>query len=114
MNAPTEEEIRAAIAREWRRPPRRDSITGEPIGLPIGGEYSDGVGACLCLLDGLFDLDKLRESEVDRLHELTFAAVDPIRDETQRRIVEALVAAGLAFAAEHPSAPRAARERVTA
>jgi len=45
---------------------------------------------------------------------ISLATVDPIRDETQRRIVEALVAAGLAFAAEHPSAPRAARERVTA
>lgn len=109
MSAPTEEEIRAAIAREWGRQPRQDSVTGRPTGLPIGGVYSDGVGACLGLLDRLYNLDDLRKSECDRLDELVYAAVDPIRDETQRRINEALVSAALAFAAECPDAPRAER-----
>ena len=110
VTAPTEEEIRAAIAREWGRRPFRDSITGQPTGLPIEGHYSDGVGACVGLLDDLYDRDDLRKSEQDRLDELVYQAVDTIRDETRHRINEAIVAAALAFAAEHPDAPRAERQ----
>jgi hypothetical protein len=102
MSAPTEEEIRAAIAREWGARP--------PAGPPIDLQFSDGLGVCQTLVDGLYDLDDLRESEVDRLNELTFAAVDPIRDDARLRINEALVSAALTFAAEHPDAPRATRK----
>jgi hypothetical protein len=66
------------------------------------------------LLDGLYDQDDLRDSERDRLDELAFAAVDPIRDDARRRINEALVVAGLAFAAERPDAPRVQRETAAA
>jgi hypothetical protein len=118
VNVPTEEEIRAAIAREWGVQPGQDSVTGDPVGLPIEVEFSDGVGATMRLLDGLFDVNDLRDSEEERLNELVYAAVDPIRDETRRRIDEAVVSAALAFAAEHPDAPRATRlaivPRVTA
>lgn len=105
MSAPTEEEVRAAIAREWGAWP--------PVGPTIDLEFSDGIGRCASLADGLYDMDDLRQSEIDRLNALTFEAIDPIRQETRRQINEALVAAALAFAAEHPDAPRATREAAT-
>jgi hypothetical protein len=92
VSAPTEEEIRASIAREWTG--RIDSI------------FSDGFGECEGLLEGLYDIADLRPSEQDRLDQLVAAAVDPIRADARRRINEALVAAALAFAAEYPNAPR--------
>ncbi len=92
--APTEEEIRAAIARAWGA---REV------------EFSDAFTHCMTLLDDLYDQDDLRPSEDARLGELVTPAIDLIRDETQRRINEALVSAALAFAAEHPDAPRATR-----
>lgn len=94
--APTEEEIRAAIAREWRT--------------SIDLDFSDAFTRCMTLADGMYDLEDLRESEVDRLNELTYAAVDPIRADARRQINEALVSAALTFAAEHPDAPRATRK----
>ncbi len=104
--APTEEEIRASIARRWRWSPPNPPC--------IDVQFSDGIGATQCLLDGLYDFDDMRESEVDRLNELTFAAMAPIRDRARREINEALVVAALAFAAEHPDAPRARPEPVAA
>ena len=106
MSAPTEEEIRAAIARGWTDRP--------PTGTPIDLAFSDTFTRCMTLLDGLYDLDDLRDSELGRLIVLTEQAVQPIRDETRRQINEALVSAALAFGAEHPDAPRATREPVTA
>ena len=102
MSAPTEEEIRAAIARGWgaRRPHR----------LSIEGVFSDGIGECLLLLDGIFDTGDFRDSELARLDELLELAVKPIRDEARRQINEAIVSAAQTFAAEHPDAPRARRE----
>ena len=102
MSAPTEEEIRAAIAREWgaRRP--------NPPSVEI--QFSDGIGACMLLLDGIFDTEDFRVSELARLDELLDLAVNPIRDECRRQVNEALVSAALTFAAEHPDAPRARRE----
>jgi hypothetical protein len=96
MTAPTEEEIRAAIAREWGR--------------DIGRDFHDAFTGCQLLGDSLFDWDDMRPSEQERLNELTHSAVDPIRADAQRRINEALVSAGLSFAAEYPDAPRATRE----
>jgi hypothetical protein len=80
------------------------------MGQSIEGKFSDGVGATMLLLDGLFDLEDLRESEIARLDALADLAVRSIRDDARRRINEALVAAALTFAAEHPDAPRAPRE----
>ena len=100
--APTEEEIRAAIARGWGA---RHGVHG----LPIEGTFSDAFTLTQCLLDGLFDTSDLRESEQTRLDELTFAAVSPIRFDARLRINAALVSAALAFAAEYPDAPRVRR-----
>ena len=102
----TPAEVRAAIAREWGTRP--------PVGPSIEVDFSDGLTRCTGLLDGLFDRNDFRESEKDRLNELTDQAVGPIGDEARRQINEALVSAGLTFAAEHPDAPRATRDRVTA
>jgi len=101
MSAPTEEEIRAAIAREWGNRP--------PTGPSIDVNFADAFTHCMTLPDSLYDFDELRESEVDRLNELMFAAVNPIRDDARRQVNEALVSAALTFAAEHPDAPRAER-----
>lgn len=97
--APTEEEIRAAIARQWRWSPPNPPC--------VDVQFEDGIGATQQLLDGLYDQDDLRRSERDRLDELTFAAMAPIRAETRRQINEAMVKAALIFAAEHPDASRA-------
>ena len=102
MSAPTEEEIRAAIAREWgRRLPNR---------VPIETDFSDGIGGCMLLLDGIFDTGDFRDSELARLDGLAGETINLIRDDCRRRINEALVSAALTFAAEHPDAPRATRE----
>jgi hypothetical protein len=93
MSAPTEEEIRAAIARQW--------------GGEIGRDFQDAFTGCQMLGDGLFDLDDMRPSEQECLDELTYHAIEPIRNQAQRQVNEAIVAAILDFAAEHPDAPRA-------
>lgn len=98
MTAPTEEDIRAGFARAWHRLP--------PVGLSADATFSDGFSAAGRLLDELYDVDELRPSELNRLDELAGEAIAPIRDEAQREINEALVKAALAFAAEHPEAPR--------
>jgi hypothetical protein len=106
MSAPTEEEIRAAIAREWgKRSPNLPSIEVR---------FSDVFTTCANLKDSLYDLDDLRESEIDRLDELVVDAIRPIRDDARRRINEAVVAATLQFGREHPDAPRATREAAAA
>jgi hypothetical protein len=99
--APTEEEIRAAIAREWTDRP--------PTGPTIEVDFSDAFTRCTGLLDGLYDLDDLRDSELGRLLVLTSQAIDPIREEARRQINSALGYVALTFAAEYPDAPRARR-----
>jgi hypothetical protein len=48
----------------------------------------------------------LRTSEARRLRELTTAAVERAADRCAAIILDELTAAGVAFAAEHPDAPR--------
>lgn len=96
---PSEEEVRAAIARAWHQRP--------PAGVSIDVLFSDAFTPMPGLLEGLWDPEELRPAERDRLLELAVARLDAIEADAHRRIVEALVAAALAFAAEHPDAPRA-------
>jgi hypothetical protein len=98
--------MQSQIAREWGVRP--------PAGLSIESSFSDGIGACMNLLLGLYDFDDLRKSETDRLDDLAEQAINLIRADARRRINEALVSAALAFAAEHPDAPRATREAAAA
>lgn len=99
--SPTEEEIRAGIAREWGRRP--------PVGVSTAIVFSDAFSGVQLLLDGIWDVEDMRESEVHELNLLTAAAIRPIRDRVQREVFDALVQAGIAFAADHPDAPRLSR-----
>lgn len=93
----SEEEIRAAIAREWGRDSAQPS-------LELG--WDDVWGRLGALVDAPWDLDDLRESEIDRLNVVIREALDPIRRDTERRVIAAVVAAVQRFAAEYPDAPR--------
>lgn len=57
------------------------------------------------VIDSLWDMFDLRESEVTRLSELEHDAIAGIRDEIRPRVIEALIDAAVTFAAEHPDAP---------
>jgi hypothetical protein len=96
--APTEEEIRAALARAWATPP--------PNGSSAGAEFTDAFTHLASLVDAPYDLDDLRESELERLDELIGASMVGVRDQAHRAAIEVLVEAIAAFAAEHPEAPR--------
>jgi hypothetical protein len=102
MTAPTETEIRAAIAAEWAAKPL--------LGPSIEAEFSDGFAAAEGLLDGLWDVESFLPGELERFDELVDGAVAPIHDAARRQVTEALVGAGLAFAAEFPEVPRAKGE----
>ncbi len=116
MTAPTEAEIRAAIADRMRKYPNdnpRQKLAGAVdqafdavgyIDLDEEGQYDWGTQA-------LSDLwADLRPSEVERLHELIAEAKRRALDAAWAVIAEQVVAAGLAFAAEYPDAPRAKQE----
>jgi hypothetical protein len=94
----TEAEIRGALPALWRHQ------------YPSGGwpdnDWAVGWGAFRLLLDGLYDFDDLRPSEVEDLTELVEAAIGPIQDEAFRQATEAIVGVGVAFAKAHPLAPR--------
>jgi hypothetical protein len=94
MSAPTEEEIRDAIAAHVR--------TFE-VGL------DDAFTGCQSSIDTLYNTEDFRPTEQDRLDALTYEAIEPILQETRERITEVLGRAGLTFAAEYPDAPRATR-----
>ncbi len=97
--APTETEITAAVYGRWTRP--REG------GLSLSAEFADAFGAALAAADGLWDTDDFRPSELDRLDGLLSAAGTAVRREAEAKLLDALVTALAAFAAEHPDAPRA-------
>jgi hypothetical protein len=103
MNPVTEEDIRAAIAREWHgRPPSGESMANE-----FDDMFTRLTG--LTLFGGIWDDQVIPNPATDRLLELTTSVIDPIRDRVRAEVVEALVTATLRFAAEHPDVPRAER-----
>lgn len=85
--APTEAEIRAVFD-PWR----------------FDDAWSEHSGR----IDLLYDTDDMRPSHLERLDHLLSEALDPIRDAAVRDLNDAIAAAVLRFAAEHPDAPRAA------
>ena len=103
MSAPSEEEIRAALAREWKRSHQPWPPSPE-LEWDLGWNRFAGMG------DEVFDLEEFRPSEVERLDSLRHDATAPLRAEIERRLTDAVVSAILAFAAEYPDAPRAQRE----
>lgn len=98
---PTEEDVRAHLARAWTA----HHANGWPE-----DEWETAWSSFEGMAATIYDLDDIRESELDRLDQLTRAAIRPLRDEARRLATEALVDALAAFAAEHPDAPRANRE----
>jgi hypothetical protein len=99
MSAPSEAEIRAAIEAAW---------TAEPlVGPSAASEFLDGFAAAEGLLDGLWDVENFLPAEFERFADIVDAAVEPIHDAARNQVTEALVRAGVQFAAEFPGAPRA-------
>lgn len=97
----TDEDARAAVARGWGRRP--------PVGLSADDVLSDAFSGVAAIAHTAFDLDDLRDSELERLDELAYDAIQAIRDDVRWRASEALVGVLLAFTGEHPDAPRARR-----
>lgn len=107
MTAPTEEEIRATLARTWTR----DHPTGRSPLFQWDLGFNDGF---LGMATAPWDVEDLRDSELERLDELAIEALRPIREAAERAAIESLVGAMLQFAAEHPDAPRARPQPVEA
>jgi hypothetical protein len=115
MAAPTEEEIRSAVKAALDE--RGDIDIGQwvhDLAAPIGYHARDldaprGTGTSWsspCLWDDL------RPTEAERLSDLLEAIyhqADAWEAEVLAKITEAVVAAGVQFAAEYPDAPRARR-----
>lgn len=101
MTAPTEEEIRASLARAWTRP---YTTTGPSPEVEWDFGFNNGF---LGMSAAPWDLHDMRDSEIDYLDELTETALRPVREECERAAIEALVSAMLRFGERYPDAPRA-------
>lgn len=100
---PTEAEIREILDREFA-----DDGTLNYAGR-LGDAFADAAGV---VDDALYDCEDFRTSEQDAFDEAMYQAVRPIRERAIADTREALVAAVLRFAAEHPDAPRRIRDVV--
>jgi hypothetical protein len=103
MTAPTKAEVRESLL----------AAIHEGPGLTRAGEFADAFNGIASGLDDIYDTADLRQSERDRLDELACEAMCRVRNQAFLDLIEALVGAGLAFAAEHPDAPRK-RQPITA
>jgi hypothetical protein len=103
MSAPSE----ATSLDEWRA--IYTAVTGANDGtLNAAGQLSDAVTMYHVAAEDLFT--DLRPSEEQELQNAVHDALDPVRARFTAELIEAGAAAALTFAAEHPDAPRAARE----
>jgi len=113
MTAPTEAEVRAAIVGV-----AESSYVGSCVDEVAGLRFNLGAMAKACaralvdsaagtkeLDDGVLWVD-LRPSEADRLITLVSEAADRATERCEAIILDAMTAAGVAFAAEFPEAPR--------
>ncbi len=108
MTAPT---IRFPVANPPTEAEIRDLVESDHY---AWGQLSDAFTALGGTLDRLYDSEDLRKSELEDLDTAAADELDAIRERARADAVEALVRAGLAFAAKHPDAPRAAREAAPA
>lgn len=97
MPAPTEAEIRDVVL----------ACLTEDGTLNAAGQLSDAFNEVNAVLDQLWNLNDFRDSEEEALNQAAYDAIDPICRRVLGECVEALTAAGLRFATEHPEAPRA-------
>lgn len=128
MTAPSEQEIREAIAVRGTYS-MASSYSGGLRGALEGliSEYAEAIDSAVSDAEAARDdvLEEgqdprdlaglwadLRLSEADRLRRLADAATARAADRAEAIIVEEIVAAGLAFAAEFPDAPRGRQEAV--
>lgn len=100
MTAPSEAEIRELVA-EWF------ADTGRLNGV---GVLSDAFNDAVSVLDELYETEEMRPSERDALDMIAHAAMVPIRAQAVDDLREAMILAGVRFAAEHPDTPRPLRE----
>ncbi|MEK6720529.1 MAG: hypothetical protein AABZ33_07630 [Chloroflexota bacterium] len=106
MTAPTETEVRVALGVSW--------VTRYPVGGWPANDWDTAWNSLHGMSDDLYDLEEMRPSEIERLDEIVFDSLRPIREEAQTRALEAIVDAVVRFGHEHPDVPRAVREAVTA
>ena len=99
INQPDEDEIRSAILERWIRP--REGR------LSLAAQFSDAIGAAIGVVDAIWDVANFRPSEEARFDALLSAAVTAVQHEAETKLLEAVIAALVTFAAEHPAAPRA-------
>ena len=112
MTAPTEEDIRAELDHGW-------NDRGNPVTLhcPLEWALDTLSGDLKGVSSGLHDWEDMRESEIERFDEIVteeFVDVDALLVDLRKAVSEAAVRAELRFWSEHPDAPRAVREPVTA
>ena len=98
MTGRIERELLIAVGEAWVR-----SGAGE---LSLAASFSDAFSDAAAVARGLFNLDEFRPSELERYDALLSAAVTQVQREAEVRFVEAVTAALVAFAGEHPDAPR--------
>ena len=74
--------------------------------LSLAGEFADAFGTITAAADGLWNVDEFRPSELDRYDGLLSAATTRVRREAEATLLDAVIAALTALAAEYPEAPR--------
>jgi hypothetical protein len=92
-----ESELRAAIEEGWHR--RREG------GLSLAGQFADAFSNGAGAASDVFDLADFRPSELDRHDALLSGGVSELRAFAEGELLNALLAAVLTFAREHPDAP---------
>jgi hypothetical protein len=96
--APSETEVRASIIERWTA--HRDGR------LSLAGEFADAFGTITAAPDGLWNVDDLRPSELDRYDGLMSAATTRVRRAAEAMLLDAVIEALITFGAEYPEAPR--------
>ena len=122
MAAPTEAEIRQVIhdrAAKFPGDNPRDKLDEgidkalDALGyVELDDDEQDGMPSGATVISDLWT--DLRPSEAVRLRDVVHDVRTELRDALWSMIEDRVVAAGLTFAAEHPDAPRARGETVTA
>jgi hypothetical protein len=94
----TRDEIRAAIVAAWEAP--------RPGRLSLAGEFADGLGTITEAVTPMWAIDDFRASEEERFDGLLSEATVSVRIAAEAMLLDAVVRAMVAFAAECPAAPR--------
>ena len=108
MAAPTEKEIRGAIARLLERGMIMAPTVGEQSDYPLEDLFVFDIWcAIIAAAEDAFDWKEFRPSEKDRFDTLANEATARWYARALPDLVKEVTAAALQFTAEHPDAPRA-------